>query len=67
MVFISHSSKDDTEAIELRTFLREQGWLADEILFGIDCEIADRAEHPAIINLDDGQGGPNDRACIDRQ
>ena len=25
-----------------------------------DCEITDRAGHPAILCLDDGQGGPND-------
>ncbi len=27
----------------------------------LTCEITDRAGHPAIICLDDGQGGPNDQ------
>ncbi len=48
-IFLSHESN----SCQLPSNLRESVHVSD-------CEITDRAGHPAIICLDDGQGGPND-------
>ena len=40
---------------KIHAVLRSEGFA-----IGRDCEITDPAGHPAIICLDDGQGGPND-------